>query len=503
MGQLKEAKNEVDLKEKDFDNINVELSKRDQENGRLYSKIKEMENVSNLIDNLKDEYALREKEVTEREERRDEDKTKNALKQNIIEKELELNKSLVESYKAEIKELKSTKEGIEGGKTQLNETSEKLKSENKLLKTTNEKLAKLIPKYEKTKSEVKVMKDNRNNILNENQQLRIQNEALEKELVYKSSEENLNTMKLAHERQMSKKDEQISKLVTSAKEIENKLIGFTSQYKLNEELKKLNSLLKTKNESLTVEIKGMKEHKPDPTDISPSLIESTTAYQKLNINYLDAMKEIKTAEERHRLQVLFLQKENNHLKETSEASEQNSIEIKKSLESVIEIKKANKVLTDDLETIKRKLEERRNHASKLNDIILGLETTVQEKADTIEEVTKKSYELQTYKTVVSCLKDKVSKLDNELVELKKENKDLYSSQIETFISLSLSLLCHSVKQDQNTKLEKKIKIDNETIFELTNQVKATYKKLEEKDKQVYELNNNIAKLKTVVQIQNV
>merc|ERR1712129_69259 len=119
MGQLKEAKNEVDLKEKDFDNINVELSKRDQENGRLYSKIKEMENVSNLIDNLKDEYALREKEVTEREERRDEENTKNALKQNIIEQELGLNKSLVESYKAEIKELKSTKEGVEGEKTQL------------------------------------------------------------------------------------------------------------------------------------------------------------------------------------------------------------------------------------------------------------------------------------------------------------------------------------------------------------------------------------------------
>merc|ERR1712129_302572 len=372
MGQLKEAKNEVDLKEKDFDNINVELSKRDQENGRLYSKIKEMENVSNLIDNLKDEYALREKEVTEREERRDEDKTKNALKQNIIEKELELNKSLVKSYKAEIKELKSTKEGIQGEKTQLNETSEKLKSENKLLTTTNEKLAKLIPKYEKTKSEVKVMKDNRKNILSENQHLRIQNESLEKELVCKSSEEDLNSMKLAHERQLSKKDEQIAKLVTSAKEIENKLIGFTSQYKLNEELKKLNSLLKTKNETLTVEIKKIKEHKPDPTDISPFLIESTTAYQKLNINYLDAMKVIKTAEEKHRLQVLFLQKENNHLKETSEASEQNSNEITKSLESVIEIKKANKVLTDDLETIKRKLEERRNHASKLNDIILGL-----------------------------------------------------------------------------------------------------------------------------------
>merc|ERR1712129_410825 len=318
MGQLKEAKNEVDLKEKDFDNINVELSKRAQENGRLYSKLKEMENVSNLIDNLKDEYALREKEVTEREERRNEEKTKNALKQNIIEKELELNKSLVESYKAEIKELKS---------------------ENKLLKTTNEKLAKLIPKYEKTKSEVKVMKDDRNKILNENQQLRIQNEALKKELVYKSSEEDLNTTKLAHERQMSKKDEQIAKLVTSAKEIENKLVGFTSQYKLNEELKKLNSLLKTKNETLTVEIKKIKEHKPDPTDISPSLIESTTAYQKVN----------KTAEEKHRLQVLFLQKENDHLKETSEASEQNSNEIKKSLESVIEIKKANKVLTDDLE----------------------------------------------------------------------------------------------------------------------------------------------------------
>merc|ERR1712129_661124 len=343
---------------------------------------------------------------------------------------------------------------------------------------------------------------NGNKIMSENQHLRIQNESLKKELVSKGSEENLNTMKLAHERQMSKKDEQIAKLVTSAKKIENKLIGFTSQYKLNEELKKLNSWLKTKNESLAVEIKGMKEHKPDPTDISPSLIESTTAYQKLNINYLDAMKEIKTAEERHRLQVLFLQKENNHLKETSEASEQNSNEIKKSLESVIEIKKANKVLTDDLETSKRKLEDKRNHASKLNDIILGLETTVQEQTDTIEELTKKSYELQKYKTVVSCLEDKVSKLDNELVELKKENKDLYSSQIETFISLSLSLLCHSVKQDQNTKLEKKIKIDNETIFELTNQVKATYKKLVEKDKQVYELNNNIAKLKTAVQIQN-
>jgi len=33
--QLKEAKNEVDLKEKDLENINVELSKRAQENGRL------------------------------------------------------------------------------------------------------------------------------------------------------------------------------------------------------------------------------------------------------------------------------------------------------------------------------------------------------------------------------------------------------------------------------------------------------------------------------------
>merc|ERR1712129_253984 len=261
------------------------------------------------------------------------------------------------------------------------------------------------------------------------------------------------------------------------------------------------------------------------------------------------------AEEKHRLQVLFLQKENNHLKETSEASELNINEIKKSLESVIEIKKANKVLTDGLETSKRKFEENRNHASKLNDIILGLETTVQAQTDTIEELTKKSYELQQYKSVVSCLKDKVSKLDNELVELKKENKDLYSSQIETqeialgsttelkkanndlsddlktfkssvaqkerlIFEMSANItnleskqmeigqlnenlyLSHSVKQDQNTKLEKRIKIDNETIFELTKQVKATNTKLEEKDKEVYELNNNIAKLKTAVQIQN-
>merc|ERR1719319_1207963 len=335
------------------------------------------------------------------------------------------------------------------------------------------------------------MKDNGNKIMSENQHLRNKNESLKKELVSKSSEEDLNSMKLAHERQMSKKDEQIAKLVTSAKEIENKLIGFTSQYKLNDELKKLNTLLKTKNESLTVEIKKIKEHKPDSTDISPSLIESTSAYQTLNVNYLDAMKVIKTAEEKHRLRVLFLQKENNHLKETSEASEQNSNEIKKSLESVIEIKKANKVLTDDLETSKRKLEEKRSHASKLNDIILGLETTVQEKADTIEELTKKNYGLNEYKNVVSCLKNKVSKLDNELVELKKENKDLYSSQIETQeIALGSTKKLKKANNDLSEDLEtfKSSAVEKDRLIL---EMSANIKFLESKQMEIGQLNENL------------